>query len=288
MKNNNQPIYVSDLDGTLLNDDAELSIYTRQKLTELLNAGVHFTVASARAIPSLQQVLEGIPFTRPVIGINGAFITDFIKYKHYAINNMPKEFAAHIFERVAAHNCAPLISTFNGQEDCLYYHELINAGIQWYHNDRKNAGDTRLRPIAHPTDSLNERIVAITIINTYEIVKELADQLNELYADQLEMHFFENRYSKPWQWLTIHDKKACKSRAIPQLLDITGHKIENLTVFGDDLNDENMFKIAPNAIAMQNATETIKALATDMIPRNTEDAVVKYIIKQNPQTGITI
>ena len=288
MTNDNQPIYVSDLDGTLLQDDATLSQYTRQKLTELLNANVNITVASARAIPSLQDVLKGIPFKLPVIGINGAFITDFNEYKHFAINNMNKDIAADVLKKVAQHDCSPLISTFNGKEDCLYFHELINAGIQWYHDDRKNSGDTRLRPIAHPTDSLTDKIVAITIINQYDIVKTLYEKLTQQYAEHLEMHFFENRYSKPWQWLTIHDKNACKSKAIPQLLDITGHNIKNLTVFGDDLNDENMFKIAPNAIAVKNATDQIKALATKVIPKNTEDAVIKYIIQQNPNSGVKI
>ena len=49
MKNDAQKMFVSDMDGTLLQSDGMLSDYSRKTLTERLEAGVHFTVASARA-----------------------------------------------------------------------------------------------------------------------------------------------------------------------------------------------------------------------------------------------
>ena len=288
MKKSDQPIYVSDLDGTLLQDDATLSPYAHKKLTELIHAGVNFTVASARAIPSLQQVLRHLPIKLPVIGINGAFLTDFTTGKHLAINNMPKNLVCDILKMIAAYNCSPLISTFDGQRDRLYYHHIINDGMQWYYDDRFNAKDHRLTYLKRIRDCLGDQIVALTVINTRQALKNLANRMMTEFSDRLEMHFFENPYSPPWNWLTIHDRKACKSRAIPQMLKLTGLKLENLTVFGDELNDINMFKAAPKAVAVQNATDTIKSLATETIGPNTQDAVVKYIIKQNPHTGVEI
>ena len=53
-------LYVSDLDGTLLQDDATLSPRGRALLTELLDDGVPFTVASARSIGSMGPILQGL------------------------------------------------------------------------------------------------------------------------------------------------------------------------------------------------------------------------------------
>ena len=50
-------LYVSDLDGTLLQDDATLSPASRQILTSLLEEGLPLTVASARSVVSMQQML---------------------------------------------------------------------------------------------------------------------------------------------------------------------------------------------------------------------------------------
>jgi hydroxymethylpyrimidine pyrophosphatase-like HAD family hydrolase len=40
-------LYISDLDGTLLRNDASLSDYSRRELIALLEEGVQITVASA-------------------------------------------------------------------------------------------------------------------------------------------------------------------------------------------------------------------------------------------------
>ena len=97
------------------------------------------------------------------------------------------------------------------------------------------------------------------------------------FADRLEMHFFENPYSPPWHWLTIHDKRACKAHAVTELLELTGFSQDDLVVFGDNLNDVNMFKMAKTAIAVENATDQIKGYANKIIGSNQEDSVVKYI-----------
>ena len=39
-------IYISDLDGTLLRNDAGISAYAKEKVINLLEAGVNFTIAS--------------------------------------------------------------------------------------------------------------------------------------------------------------------------------------------------------------------------------------------------
>ncbi len=64
-------LYISDLDGTLLGDDAELSPLTLATLHDLLLDGLLFTVASARSSASIRRVLRGLPLRLPVIEFNG-------------------------------------------------------------------------------------------------------------------------------------------------------------------------------------------------------------------------
>ncbi|MHC4555172.1 MAG: HAD hydrolase family protein, partial [Planctomycetota bacterium] len=78
---------MSDLDGTLLQGDGTLSHYSRNALIELLEAGVHFTVASARAWGEIVPVLGDLPLTLPVIAINGAYLTDYKTGNHLVINH---------------------------------------------------------------------------------------------------------------------------------------------------------------------------------------------------------
>jgi hydroxymethylpyrimidine pyrophosphatase-like HAD family hydrolase len=228
----NKTIYISDLDGTLLRDDGTISPYSKQKLIDLIEAGVNITVASARSIPSLKHVLSGIPFRLPVIEINGAFITDFATSKHLVINDMSNDILEDVYRYITSFNCLPFISAFDGEKDRLYYQSLPNDGMQWYLEDRIRYNDKRLTQIDNLRECFFDNVVAFTVINTKQQLVNLAKKMKEDFSDRLEMHFFENPYSPPWHWLTIHDKRSCKSHATKELLEITGFTMQQMTVFG--------------------------------------------------------
>ena len=94
------------------------------------------------------------------------------------------------------------------------------------------------------------------------------------------MFFFENLYSRTWHCLTIHYHKACKAQATREILDYKGFNVKNLVVFGDNLNDVNMFKMAQRSVAVSNSSDQIRKIATETIGSNEEDSVIKYIMKR--------
>ena len=274
-------IYVSDLDGTLLRNDAKISDYSRQKLIALLKAGVNITIASARSISSLKHVLCGIPFNLPVIEINGSFVTDFATGNHLLVNDIDNDTLEEIYEYITAFNCLPFIASYDGKKDYLYYQSTPNEGMEWYLQERFACRDSRIKQIDDLRETFFDHVVGFTVINTRRQLVNLAKKMKADFSDRLQMHFFENPYSPPWHWLTIHDKKACKSHAIKELLDMTGFTTDQLTVFGDNLNDVNMFKMAHKAIAVKNASDEIRHLAHQVIGTNEDDSVIKYILEQH-------
>lgn len=48
-------LYISDLDGTLLDRETTLSRYSRDTLNALMDQGLLFTVASARSVASIMM-----------------------------------------------------------------------------------------------------------------------------------------------------------------------------------------------------------------------------------------
>ena len=60
--NKYKTLYISDLDGTLLNQNAELSAYTKDTLNKMVGEGLYFTVATARTASSaFKSKMEGSP-----------------------------------------------------------------------------------------------------------------------------------------------------------------------------------------------------------------------------------
>lgn len=269
--------YVSDLDGTLLRDDTYLSEAAKAALDELIADGLVFSVASARSVFSMQPLLRGLRLKLPIVEFNGAFVSDLETGRHEIVNAIEAGVAREIYALIARSQATAFVSTFSGAADCLYYREPSNEGEHHYIENRRRHRDPRLRPGADPAAALGEQVVCLTVIGEPGRLAELETAIGERFGSEVEMHFFENRYSPGWYWLTVHDRRATKDQAIrmiAELHDLTGHE---LVVFGDHLNDLTMFRMAAHAIAVANAHPDVKRVATRLIGPNEEDSVVRFI-----------
>lgn len=270
-------VYISDLDGTLLGNNAKLSSFSKEVLNEVLQQGLQFTVASGRSVVSMQTMLNGLNLRLPVIEFNGAFISDFDSGRHEIINSITPDIVESIYKLILEFRCVPFVSSFNGTEDCVYYKDVINDGMRWYLNDRLTNKDRRWRTIEDLTHSFSDRVVCLTVIGHAQQLLELQSAIIEIHGASVETHLIENQYSPGWYWLTIHDYKATKDQAIQTLVENYGLKESEIVVFGDQINDIKMFKIATRAIAVANADPKVKRYATLVTGSNTEDSVVRYI-----------
>ena len=276
----NGRLYISDLDGTLLNGSGKLSDFSRDNLKRLLEAGLNFTVASARAINEIKPVLGDIPIKLPVIAINGAYLSDYKTGRHLIINSLEKSIAEAIFDIIRKANLWPFVCTFNGTDDRLYYQTLSHPAMHWYRQAILALNDQRLRETVNLAGVFNETVISLAVMGDKEPVGQVAQMLDEQFPGRLENFYFENPYSLGFWWLTIHDKKACKSIALRELLNMTGFKREQLTVFGDHINDIRMFELAGRAVAVENADERTKATEDEIIGTNDDDSVVRYLLKK--------
>ncbi len=125
-------LYVSDLDRTLLSSTGLLSDFSRKHLTELLNSGLNFTVATARTVSEIRPVLGKLPLRLPVIAVNGAFLSDYQTGKHLAVNNLSSENASAIFDTIMRIGLHPFICAIEGDVDYIYYQSLINPAMEWF------------------------------------------------------------------------------------------------------------------------------------------------------------
>lgn len=273
-------LYVSDLDGTLLNRDGQLSDFSREQLKILLEQGLQFTVASARTWSEIHPLLGELPFSLPVIAVNGAFLTEYHSGKPLVINHMSAEMTVQVYEDILQVGLLPFVCAYNGQREKLYYQELINSEMQWFIDILLINSRDRLEHLDQLTDALDQQVVSFAVMGPKENVDELAVMMTDKYPGLLENFHFENPYSPGHWWLTIHDVAACKSKAIRELVELYGFNLENVVVFGDHVNDIRMFETAGKAVAVSNAEEPVKAVADEIIGTNEEDAVVKFLTEE--------
>ena len=76
-------LYVSDLDGTLLDGDGQLPEDSVKRINRLIDKGLNFTIATARNYDSAYPLLKGLNLKHPVILFNGVYLQNFIQERTY-------------------------------------------------------------------------------------------------------------------------------------------------------------------------------------------------------------
>ena len=139
-------LYITDLDGTLLNSKDSLSEYTIKTLNCLMDKGMCFSYATARSLSSAEVVTRGLDMNNPVIIYYGTFIVNQnTKEKIYSLyfNDHEKE---TVRDFLINNSIYPLVyGNINGEEKVSWIETIENNGIINYKNTRK--GDKRLRPV---------------------------------------------------------------------------------------------------------------------------------------------
>lgn len=72
-----QRLYVSDLDGTLLDTHGDFPKAWATRLNRMIDRGLKFTIATARNYDSTHPILRDVELQLPVILFNGAYLTHF-------------------------------------------------------------------------------------------------------------------------------------------------------------------------------------------------------------------
>lgn len=269
--------YVSDLDGTLLDPQAQLSSVTRAHLTELLAEGLAFTVASARHVVSIARILDGLPISLPVVSSNGAYISDLRTGRHELVNAMEPSLGQAIFALVRRHGLMPFVATHGAKGDQLFWQEVQNEGQQRFVTERQRNADPRLRHAARIQDELDDPLVTMLVVARMEPLAALQAEIHALCGDRVTTHLAEDLYMPGWPWLNIHDQRASKDQAIKTLAERYALHERELVVFGDQVNDLSMLKAAHHAVAVSNASDDVKLAAHRVIGPHHEDAVVHFI-----------
>lgn len=260
--------YVADLDGTLLRSNEKTSDYTNHVINSLTEKGMIFSYATARSLITAKKVTSGINAKIPLIVYNGAFVIDNLT-EEILIENYFDDRIDLVLDDLFANKVYPIVYAYiDGKEKFSFVPELCSDGTNKFLDSRK--GDIRTNAVSAINDLKSGKIFYITCIDE----PQKLEPLYKKYKDSYHCVYQTDIYTKE-QWLEIMPLNASKARAIKQLQSLL--KCEKLVVFGDGKNDIDMFELADESYAVQNAHEDLKKIATGVISSNDEDGVAKWL-----------
>ncbi len=266
-------LFVSDLDGTLLNSHQELSHKTLTVINNLIKDGLNFSIATARSVDSAAYIIEALDLRLPIIVHNGVFIYHPVSRENIVSWLMDAEDACQVLELYKEYGISPFVYTITDKgEKKAYYKEITHPGEELYLNDRLKRGDKRFFRVDDLRACPEEKIIAILSIGEGRVLDPLSREVREKFS--LNVHHAVDLYSQA-TWLEINHKNANKKEAVKKLKELL--QAEKVICFGDHLNDIPMFQIADEKYAVSNAQDALKEMATGIIESNDEDGVALYL-----------
>lgn len=264
-------LYVSDLDGTLLNRQDRISPESIRIINDLVADGMTFTYATARSLSSASVVTRGLSADIPVIVYNGAFIINPATGERLSMESFREEEMGRVIETLNRFDLSPLVYSFvEGEEKVSWITARENEGMRRYLDLRK--GDRRLRPVSGREELYQGDMFYFTCIGEKGELQPVYDYFsqNDKYRCTLQQELY-----RPEYWCEIMPAIASKAYAIKKLKKMWG--CDKVISFGDAVNDIPMFEISDEAYAVENAVEELKAVADGIIESNENDGVAKWL-----------
>ncbi len=234
---------VTDMDGTLLNSNHEVSDLFFELFDRLKQKGILFAAASGRQYDSIIDKLHPIKDDIIVIAENGGFA------KH-----REEELVATLLPDEAKNRILELLQGLAGIHPvlCGKHHAHIMSGAPDFVEKLKEyyAAFTQLDDLK----AYHGDIVKIAIYHfensekfIYPAVKHLQGELQVKISGE--------------NWVDISSRNANKGYALQKVMDTHKIKSSELMVFGDYNNDLEMLALADFSYAMENAHPNVKKAA---------------------------
>ncbi len=269
-------VFITDLDGTLLNNNSQLSNQQVDTINELIKSH-HFTIATGRSLISVRSILKDIQFKLPVITNNGAIIANINDSKPLLINTLSKTETLAALDRLKNLNLEYFVQTFCHvtHNYKVYIQAVTTPGSQWYLEQRKKYQDRHI--IMEPYSiKESETPLQIVIVDKTQKLQNLLGPLKN-QGPQLSYFLLDNPWLPENSWLDISGTNANKGYACEWLCQKIGLTKNDLYVFGDGANDESMFQSAHKSYAISPHYNELEKYCEQVLPHNDGRSVLNKI-----------
>lgn len=264
-------LYLTDLDGTLLRDDEQVSPFSVSVLNRAIEQGILFSVATARSLIGLNMLpLGGIRFRTPMVLMNGVMLYDYAQKRILQRCEMDGDTVAAILRLCAEEGKTPFLYHAAGDEVHAQFTVLTSEGERRFYKSRS----ARFSHLFHPVERYADGpAVYFSMQDSHGRLARLQRRLTALPA--VASTLYKDNYMEDNWYLEIFSAEAGKDKGAKRLQALTG--ADRLVAFGDNLNDLPLFACADTACCVASGREAAKEAADVLIGGNNEDGVAQYM-----------
>lgn len=267
-----------DMDGTLLTTEKELTEHTKEVLLEAIDRGVTVLPATGRPLTGIPEEVLKLPGVRYAVASNGARIVDL------------KEDRV-IYEGLVSYETGSRVLEICSRYDALM--EIYYDGVGYADEEKLKRIDEYVPKAPMARYIAGTRQAVSDVMAMFEERKAPTDKVHALFRIREE-------YEKAWQEvekevpdieitgalsnnIEVNAKGVNKGRGLLILGELLGIRREEIMAVGDGSNDIAMLREAGLGVAMENATDEVKAAADVITLSNDREgaaaAIEKYVLR---------
>ncbi|MEK3722012.1 Cof-type HAD-IIB family hydrolase [Paenibacillus sp. FSL H8-0034] len=255
-------LLVTDMDGTLLNSNKEISPENKQAIEMFVEHGGLFTLATGRITSSVKRFADQLPLNAPAILYNGAIIHDFAT-------------GVDVWQRTLGPSAGPILTRVMNRFPGVGVEIYCGSEPYFIRENQTTDHHRRVenfnRPVLDGFESLNEPWFKVLLAWDPERLDEVQSFMEETEDEQVTWVRSEAKYFE------MLPSDATKGHALEHLVELTGIDMTKCMAMGDHLNDLEMIRRAGVGIAVANAHEALMSASNRSCCHHEEHAVADVI-----------
>lgn len=263
--NKNIKMIVMDLDDTLLNDELQISDYTKKVIFNAQKKGIKIVLASGRPTAAIMPYAEELNLAENdgyVISYNGAIATKC----------STKE---EILRKTLTWENIDLLTEIHSERD-VFIHTYINEEVITPKHNIHTDFEGRLtglpvKEVSNFRETIKSEVVKILLLEEPEKLKKIETELKPVIGDSMSMNI-----SKPF-FLEFTNKEVDKDKTIDFLCKQINISKNEVMAIGDSYNDLTMIKGCGFGVVMSNGRSEVKKHAKHITHCNNTDGVATAI-----------
>jgi Cof subfamily protein (haloacid dehalogenase superfamily) len=255
-------LIATDLDGTLLNSEHQVSPRTMNALREAIARGIPIVIATGKTYDSATRIIAELGITTPGVFVQGLVLHNADGSVRSSIAHAPDVVRA-VADFADAHNI-PAVAYSQRRIMCRELHEFIHL-LSGY-------GEPLAEAVG-PLGAMAETVPVNKMIylGSPEQMTEAREALAKVLGDRATL------VQALAHMLEILPPGASKGAGVQRLLDDLGIAPENMLAIGDGENDVEMLRMAGIGVAVANAMPHALEAADYIVASNDDDGAAEAI-----------
>jgi Cof subfamily protein (haloacid dehalogenase superfamily) len=270
-KNNllkNIKLIVTDIDGTLVNDNGELGFESKKLVKELMKLNVRVSLATGRLHSAVTDISKELSLNGYIISLDGALIKNSVDdktiYESYLRTSRVKKAIALSEEN--------LINIVLCHASSIYYTE--NNSVIPTLLSKYGASYTKVDSYS---DYISGTLEIVCSSDMKDSIKKMEEKFSFPYTFGCNTSYFRSKKNENIFYLEIRKAGSSKGKAVIRILKHLSIKPTQAAVIGDWYNDITMFETKAVKVAMANAIpELLNAADIVTAKSNKEDGIAEF------------